>query len=95
VEVAAYRIGMEALTKAARHTDARHCRLRLTLDHTLDIEVTDDGIGPPTERGAGVGLAAMRERAAELGGTLHHRRHTRGGNATQASLVASTTRSRS
>ena len=69
VEVADYPIGMEALTNAARRAHARHRRLRLTLDHTLDIEVTDDGIGPPTEGGSGVGLAAMRERAAELGGT--------------------------
>jgi signal transduction histidine kinase len=69
VEVAAYRIGMEALTNAARHAHARHCWLRVTLDHTLDIEVTDDGIGPPARGESGVGLAAMRERAAELGGT--------------------------
>jgi signal transduction histidine kinase len=69
VEVAAYRIGMEALTNAARHAHARHCRLRLTLDDRLEIEVTDDGIGPPTRGDSGVGLAAMRERAAELGGT--------------------------
>jgi two-component system NarL family sensor kinase len=69
VEVAAYRIGMEALTNAARHAHARHCLLRLSLDDVLELEVRDDGVGPPVERGQGVGLAAMRERAAELGGT--------------------------
>lgn len=69
VEVAAYRIAMEAVTNAARHAGARHCRLRLTLDDTLQVEVCDDGVGLPAARRDGVGLAAMRERAAELGGT--------------------------
>jgi signal transduction histidine kinase len=69
VEVAAYRIAMEAVTNAARHASARQCQLRLTLDDTLEVEVCDDGVGLPTARREGVGLAAMRERAAELGGT--------------------------
>ena len=69
VEVAAYRIAMEALTNAARHARARQCQLRLMLDDTLEVEVCDDGVGLCTPRRDGVGLAAMRERAAELGGT--------------------------
>jgi signal transduction histidine kinase len=36
---------------------------------SLSLELTDDGIGLPAERRAGVGLASMRERAQELGGT--------------------------
>jgi nitrate/nitrite-specific signal transduction histidine kinase len=31
--------------------------------------ITDDGVGLPTGRPAGIGLTAMAERAAELGGT--------------------------
>ncbi len=36
---------------------------------TLELEITDDGVGLPPERHSGVGLASMRERAQELGGT--------------------------
>ncbi|MGX5657986.1 sensor histidine kinase, partial [Geodermatophilus nigrescens] len=35
----------------------------------LVVRFTDDGAGPPPGRAAGVGLVALRERAAELGGT--------------------------
>jgi signal transduction histidine kinase len=69
VEVAAYRIVQEALTNVVRHAQARTCRIRLTLDDGLGLEIADDGVGLPTMRHAGVGLTAMRERAAELGGT--------------------------
>jgi signal transduction histidine kinase len=34
------------------------------------VTVTDDGTGLPGRRVAGVGTASMRERAAELGGSL-------------------------
>jgi two-component system NarL family sensor kinase len=69
VEVAAYRIVLEALTNAVRHSHAHHCEIRMALGDALQIEIIDDGIGiAPTHR-AGVGLASMRERAAELGGT--------------------------
>jgi len=69
VEVAAYRIACEALTNAARHAAARTCRIRMTLDGSLRVEIADDGDGLPSERRAGVGLLSMRERAEELGGT--------------------------
>ena len=57
------------MTNAARHAGARHCRLRLSIDDSLQVEVCDDGVGLPAARREGVGLAAMRERADELGGT--------------------------
>jgi len=69
VEVAAYRITTEALTNAVRHAAARTCTIRLALDHDLIVEVRDDGCGIPVDCRAGVGLASMRERAEELGGT--------------------------
>jgi signal transduction histidine kinase len=69
VEVAAYRITQEALTNVVRHARAHTCHIRLTLDDALHLEISDDGRGLPAERRAGVGLTAMRERAAELGGT--------------------------
>jgi len=72
VEVAAYRITQEALTNAVRHANARRCVIHLMLDEAagvLDLEIRDDGCGLPATRGRGVGLASMRERAAELSGT--------------------------
>jgi signal transduction histidine kinase len=70
VEVAAYRIVLEALTNVARHAHARTCHIHLELREAqvLYLEVTDDGGGLPNDYHAGVGLASMRERAMELGG---------------------------
>ena len=68
VEVACYRIAQEALTNVVKHARAQHCWLALTVSEILTLEVTDDGAGLPPDRRAGVGLASMRERAAELGG---------------------------
>lgn len=69
-EVAAYLITMEALTNTVRHAKAGTCEVTLSeRDSVLEIQVIDDGAGLPTGRPHGVGLAAMRERAAELGGT--------------------------
>jgi signal transduction histidine kinase len=68
VEVAAYRIALEALTNAARHAGARTCRVRLHADEALCLEIVDDGCGFAPDHRAGVGLRSMRERAAELGG---------------------------
>jgi len=68
VEVAAYHIALEALTNVARHANAQTCRIRLSLESGLCLEITDDGDGMPTDKHAGVGLTSMRERAAELGG---------------------------
>jgi signal transduction histidine kinase len=68
VEVAVYRISQEALTNVVRHARAKGCVVRLTVNGGVGLEITDDGIGLPEERAAGVGLVSMRERAAELGG---------------------------
>lgn len=70
VEVAAYRIAMEALTNALRHGAPQSCRLSLEVGDELVLCVSDDGNGDGGDRPAGVGLGAMRERADELGGTL-------------------------
>jgi two-component system, NarL family, sensor kinase len=70
VEVAAYRIAVEALTNAARHSGGRRCRLELSTDQRLRLTVTDDGHGLGSPNGDGMGIRAMRERARELGGQL-------------------------
>jgi two-component system, NarL family, sensor kinase len=69
IEVAAYRIATEALNNVVRHSHASSVRLHLRRDRDRDllIEVLDDGPAGALWR-AGVGIAAMRERAAELGG---------------------------
>jgi len=72
VEVAAWRIAQEALTNVVRHAHAQSVVVRLTIDEPaamLDLEIVDDGCGLPAAPGHGVGLASMRERTAELGGT--------------------------
>ena len=70
VEAAAYRIVEEALTNVVRHSRARTCVVRLTIEQrALITEIADDGVGMRPDNAAGVGLLSMRERAAELGGT--------------------------
>ena len=89
VEVAVYRIAAEALSNVARHSGACSCTLRLTLDdaaRTLRLDVTDDGRGIGTAVGTGVGLSSMRERAAELGGTLSVTAGSPGGTVVTAML---------
>ena len=70
VEVACYRIATEALTNVARHAQATWCLVRIRLGHDLEVEVSDDGAGLPDGWRAGVGIASMRERVAELGGDV-------------------------
>ena len=71
VEVAVYLIVSEALTNVRRHALARHCQIRLAVTGGwLELEVADDGLGLAREFLEGVGVACMRERAAELGGSF-------------------------
>lgn len=70
VEVAAYRIVQEAMTNVVRHSNAQRCVVRLRIDDGLFIEIEDNDRGLPSDRRSGVGLTSIRERTAELGGTL-------------------------
>jgi len=70
VEVAAYRIAVEALTNVVRHAQAQTCWVRIRADDDLTIEVDDDGRGLLPDRRPGTGTESMQGRAAELGGTL-------------------------
>ena len=90
VEVAAYRIATEAITNAVRHAGARHCHVRITADTALEVEVTDDGHGWAGELIPGVGIRSMRERAADLGGTLSIEPVPGGGTSVLARLPLTT-----
>lgn len=68
VEVAAYRIALEALTNVVRHANSMTCKIQLVVDGELRVEIVDDGDGLPVAWKAGVGMSSMRERADELGG---------------------------
>jgi len=71
VQVALYRIGSEAIRNVVRHASATICDVRLGRDDTaVTVTVVDDGRGIDDSRTDGVGLAAMRERADELGGLV-------------------------
>jgi signal transduction histidine kinase len=86
VEVAAYRIVQEALTNVVRHARATNCTVRLAVDDHLEVEISDNGQGLPEKRRAGVGLASMRERAQELGGTCLVEPRSEGGTRILARL---------
>jgi len=83
------RIVEEALHNAVRHAEAHTVTVHLHgADHTLSVQVTDDGIGfdpsDPELRSRHLGLTSMEERARELGGTLTF--DTRIGSGTTVSL---------
>lgn len=81
VETALFRILQEALTNVHRHSGSRSVEVRLTRDSTLVVlAIQDHGKGIPQDTldrfkksgtNVGVGLAGMRERIKELGGTFH------------------------
>jgi signal transduction histidine kinase len=69
VEVAAYRIALEAFTNMVNHAQATSCHILLKAGQDcLRLEVSDNGKGLPAEMRSGVGLSSMSERAMELGG---------------------------
>ena len=87
VDAAAYRIVAEAVTNVVRHSGASWCRVCLdATDARLRVAVEDDGSGLPAQPRAGVGLASMRTRAAELGGTWTTRPREGGGTVVEVVL---------
>ncbi|WP_170317190.1 sensor histidine kinase [Acrocarpospora corrugata] len=71
VEVAAYRMTVEAVTNAARHSGAAEATITfaLTPGPALRIEVHDQGHNTANWT-PGVGLRSMRDRVEQIGGTL-------------------------
>jgi signal transduction histidine kinase len=90
IDLSAYRIVQEALTNTLKHAGAgTETTVRLTFhpDH-VDVQVTDDGAGPPADQGAthGNGLRGIAERVDLLGGTLSLGPGPGGGFAVRAHL---------
>ncbi len=73
VGAAAFRLVQEAITNTLRHSNGRSISVRVGLREPglLGVRVVDDGtaVVPPQIR-PGHGLSGMRERVADLGGTL-------------------------
>lgn len=88
---AVYRIVQESLTNCYKHSGARRAWVSVTLDHTLVVEVGDDGnwAGAPATSGRGLGLSGMTQRAADLGGQLTVGRGLSGGTVVRAELPRS------
>jgi PAS domain S-box-containing protein len=78
VEIALYRVAQEALTNVRKHAGTRHAQLRLDrIGDLIVLEVQDDGRGfdPALTAGrdgsgARLGLLGIRERIAQIGGTV-------------------------
>jgi signal transduction histidine kinase len=74
LDLCAYRIVQEGLTNALKHAGPAHAEVHLRYRPSkLEVEVRDDGRGPPQANGdgAGHGLIGMRERVALYGGQVH------------------------
>ena len=80
VEIALFRVLQESLTNVHRHSQATSAEIRVETDaEQITIEIRDRGRGVPQHilrqldgdgTNLGVGLAGMRERIHELGGTF-------------------------
>ncbi len=80
IELALFRVVQESISNAVRHSGTKEVSIRLARDeHEVRVEVQDFGHGMPTPsaradgkvpRNSGVGLAAMQERLAMVGGQL-------------------------
>ena len=90
VEVAAYRIALEAFTNVIKHARASACQVLLRImNGSLLLEISDNGKGLPAEPNAGIGLHSMRERANELGGEFGVENRPSGGTTIRARLPIS------
>jgi signal transduction histidine kinase len=81
VELMLFRMVQESLTNIHRHSGSRTATIRLARypqDIVLEVRDQGSGIGKPDREGApdmriGVGIAGMKERVRQIGGTLQIR----------------------
>lgn len=87
VEIAAYRIAVEAVTNAVRHSSGHRCEVAVEVSETqVQVTVSDDGIGIDPARPPHVGRWSMQERAAEVGGRCTVTARPGGGTVVRATL---------
>ena len=87
VEVAAYRIALEAFTNIIKHAQASTCHILIRIENgSLLLEISDNGKGLPAETHAGIGFHSMRERASELGGEFSIENKPSGGTIVRGRL---------
>jgi signal transduction histidine kinase len=80
IDLSAYRIVQEALTNAFRHGRAASATVAVRCDgQRVEVEVSDNGDGPPPGYQPGRGLLGISERAAVFGGTVEHGGGEQGG----------------
>jgi signal transduction histidine kinase len=73
IELALFRVGQESVNNAVKHAKATSVEVLLSKEvNTVVLSVRDDGIGfaPAAQGNSGLGLAQMRERVAQLNGSL-------------------------
>jgi len=72
-EEQAYRVALEALHNAVKHSQASHVSVTIAnLGDTIEVAVADNGAGfnPAATSPGHLGLRTMRERASQIGATL-------------------------
>ncbi|MGX7678770.1 sensor histidine kinase [Jatrophihabitans sp. DSM 45814] len=89
---AAFRIVQEALNNVGRHAGDASAVVALQYGTTaLAVQVDDDGVGSAAVQDShGLGLIGMRERVAELGGTVRAEPRSGGGFTVRAELPLQT-----
>jgi signal transduction histidine kinase len=71
VELSIFRLVQESLTNIHKHSGATTATVALDVtENNVVVTVRDDGVGIPQGQSAGIGLAGMRERVLQLGGTF-------------------------
>ena len=80
IGIQVYRVFQESLNNIARHSGVKEARVRLDfVDGVLQLDVEDRGKGITASPGRrGLGIVAMRERAALVGGTIEFLRPAQG-----------------
>jgi signal transduction histidine kinase len=87
VDLSAYRVLQEALTNALKHAGHASAQVLVRFGHeALELEILDDGAGPPNGRPEGNGLIGMQERVSVFGGEFAAGPRPEGGFAVRARL---------
>lgn len=82
------RVAQEALANTGRHARAANVRVSLgSVHNTITLSIADDGLGfDPSQAPRGLGIANMRARAEEFGGTFELASQPGGGTSVAFSI---------